>query len=35
VRRLLPSRRDPDTFHEEKNVIEHQLRNLARGWPGG
>jgi hypothetical protein len=35
VRRLLPSHRDPEAFHVEKSVIEHELRSLARGWPEG
>jgi hypothetical protein len=30
VRRLCPSRTDPEAFHEEKSEIEHALRRLAR-----
>ncbi len=29
VRRLLPSRRDPEAFHLEKDEIAHELRRLA------
>jgi hypothetical protein len=29
VRRLLPSHRDPEAFHLEKDEIAHQLRRLA------
>lgn len=30
VRRLVPSHRDPESFHAEKSEIEHELRRLAR-----
>ena len=30
VRRLVPSRHDPERFHVEKSEIEHDLRRLAR-----
>jgi len=30
VRRLLPSRHDPERFHVEKDEIERELRRLAR-----
>lgn len=30
VRRLSPSHRDPERFHEEKSEIERDLRRLAR-----
>ena len=30
VRRLCPSRTDPEQFHLEKSEIEHALRRLAR-----
>ena len=30
VRRLVPSRHDPEKFHVEKSEIEHDLRRLAR-----
>ena len=29
VARLIPSRRDPEAFHEEKSEIAHDLRTLA------
>ena len=32
VRRLAPSRTDPEAFHIEKDAIEHELRRLARTW---
>lgn len=31
VRRLLPSHRDPESFHVERDAIERALRRLARG----
>lgn len=31
VRRLLPSHRDPERFHIERDAIERALRRLARG----
>ena len=31
VRRLLPSHRDPEAFHVEKDAIARALRRLARG----
>jgi len=30
VRRLSPSHRDPERFHEDKSEIERDLRRLAR-----
>lgn len=30
VDRLIPRRRDPDAFHEEKSEIVAQLREVAR-----
>jgi hypothetical protein len=30
IRRLAPSRTDPESFHLEKSEIEHALRRLAR-----
>lgn len=30
VRRLAPSHRDPEAFHEEKSAIEAELRGLAK-----
>jgi hypothetical protein len=30
VDRLIPLRRDPDAFHEEKSEIAAQLRQVAR-----
>ena len=30
VRRLVPDRRDPERFHEDKSVIEAELRKIAR-----
>lgn len=30
VRRLVPSHRDPEAFHMEKNEIEKEPRRLAR-----
>jgi hypothetical protein len=30
VRRLLPSHRDPERFHVERDAIERALRQLAR-----
>ncbi len=30
IRRLVPSRSDPERFHVEKSEIEHELRRLAR-----
>ena len=30
VRRLLPSHRDPEAFHVERDAIERALRRLAR-----
>jgi hypothetical protein len=33
VRRLLPSHRDPERFHVERDAIERALRRLARGDP--
>lgn len=30
VRRLSPSHRDPERFHEDKSEIERELRRLAR-----
>lgn len=30
LRRLAPSPRDPNLFHEEKSEIAHELRILAR-----
>lgn len=30
VDRLIPRRRDPDAFHEEKSEIVAQLRQVAR-----
>lgn len=30
VRRLLPSHRDPERFHVERDAIERALRRLAR-----
>ena len=33
VRRLVPSRHDPEKFHVEKSEIEHDLRQLARVLP--
>lgn len=35
VRRLLPSRHDPERFHVEKDEIERELRRLARRPPMG
>jgi len=35
VRRLVPSRHDPERFHVEKSEIEHDLRKLARVLPAG
>jgi hypothetical protein len=29
LRRLAPSPRNPDRFHEDKSEIEHELRRLA------
>ena len=34
VRRLVPSHRDPEAFHEAKSEIEAELRRLARVLPG-
>lgn len=31
VRRLVPSHRDPEAFHVEKDAIARALRRLARG----
>jgi hypothetical protein len=33
VRRLLPSHRDPEAFHVERDAIERALRRLARKAP--
>lgn len=33
VRRLVPSHRDPEAFHEAKSEIEADLRRLARVLP--
>ena len=33
VRRLVPSHRDPEAFHEAKSEIEAELRHLARVLP--
>lgn len=33
VRRLAPSHRDPEAFHEEKSAIEAELKALARVLP--
>jgi hypothetical protein len=33
VRRLVPSHRDPEAFHEAKSEIEAELRRLARVLP--
>ena len=33
VRRLVPSHRDPEAFHEAKSEIEAELRQLARTMP--
>lgn len=30
VRRLVPDRRDPERYHEQKSQIEAELRKLAR-----
>lgn len=30
VQRLLPSRRDPEAYHHEREDIAYQLRKLAR-----
>jgi hypothetical protein len=32
VRRLSPSHRDPERFHEEKSELAAELRRLARQW---
>ena len=32
VRRLAPSRTDPEAYFVEKDAIEHELRRLARVW---
>lgn len=32
VRRLSPSRRDPEQFHIEKSELAAELRRLARAW---
>lgn len=33
VRRLMPSHRDPEAFHEAKSEIEAELRRLSRVLP--
>lgn len=33
VRRLMPSHRDPEAFHEAKSEIEAELRHLSRVLP--
>ncbi|MFD2032210.1 hypothetical protein ACFSKM_21415 [Ancylobacter dichloromethanicus] len=33
VRRLVPSHRDPEAFHEAKSEIEAELRRLSRVLP--
>jgi hypothetical protein len=33
IRRLAPSRTDPESFHLEKSEIEHALRRLAAEGP--
>src|SRR5690349_20148555 len=35
IRRLAPSRTDPESYFIEKSEIEHALRRLARSGPGG
>jgi len=32
VRRLGPSRYNPEHFHVEKSEIEHELRQIAEKW---